>query len=729
MGGSHDGVSDKGTTPKGGSFIAKIAEVKAQREAAALAAAGAAAAEAPKQIQEVPSTVTHTEPPVEAQQIPAQQDRPPLRSATGTPPTGTLAERLAALKAARGNLQVAPPVTEAVTKTDEGSAEDGSAFVPQVYDNDSVVLSPEELTLDAEIKSIGIIEAYNRWCKKMQLGENHPNEGKVRCPNPMHPDNNPSAWLNKEKNLWHCGSCALGGDHWDMAAWHFGYPVPGYRKDKEMFRELRVKIAGELGYNKYTTATGTVLSRTPPPVSDDAEEIAEPVKEDTPPPSVAKSNVVQLHIVEDQDYAEAVGAAVPSINWRELVTPDTFLWAWMEETTKDTCPEEFHFWTGMMALGFGVGRNRVLLDNPKVVPDIFVCLTGPSGTGKSRAKSHLKQVLSRALPFDLSDPLPMGTKIAGTPGSGEVLVDMFVHKIDDPSVTGALQKDWPIRVYMEFDEMASLISRGARAGSTIKTQLMEVYDAPHSVSAASRGAGQVIALQPFGQVLTTTQNKSIREVVGTKDDAAGFINRWVFVTGPRKKQMAINLHVTDYSEPVKYLKGVHNWAMTPKDVTFTPSALEAFEAFYEEVFALKDKTEESTAIFNRIDLLLKKLILLLAINERTELITEVHVAKLKALYPYLLETYGVVRTAMQTTESEDLEGKIYQAVVRYYDRKKSGITMNYLKKLVKGVDSEVMLKTINHMIKFEMLVLEEQISGGRGRPSMLGGKLLPGKAA
>jgi hypothetical protein len=704
-----------GSTPKGGtSFTAKLAELKAQKEAAASGATVVVEAEAPEQIQEVPTPAT----------------QPTLARPVLPPPTGTAAERLAALKARSAHLQLVPATAAAVEQKDEGRPEDGNVHVPQVLDGDSVVLSAEEMALDGEIKAIGIIEAYNRWVGKGHVdAATYRNEGKVRCPNPAHPDNDPSAWMNKDKQLWHCGSCAMGGDNWDFAAWHYGYPVPGYKKDPAGFRELREKIAGELGYSKYTTSAGTFLSRTPPTVDPDPQENDEAATEDEPPPSVAKSNVVQLHIVEDQDYAESVGPVVASINWRRLVTPNTFLWAWMAETTKDTCPEEFHFWTGLMALGYGVGRNRVLLDNPKVVPNIFVCLTGPSGTGKSRAKAHLKQVLSRALPFDHNDPLPMGTKLGGTPGSGEVLVDMFVHKIEDPSAPAAPQKDWPIRVYLEFDEMASLVSRGSRAGSSLKPQLMEVYDAPHSISAASRGAGHAIAMQPFGQVMTTTQNKSIRGVVGEKDDAAGFINRWVFVTGPRKKQKAINAYITNYDEPVKYLKGVHNWAMTPKDVTFEPAALVAFESFYEEVFALKDKTEESTAIFNRIDLLLKKLVLLLAINERTELITEEHITKLRALYPYLLETYGVVRTAMMATEADELEDKIYHAVVRYYDRKKSGITMNYLKKLIKGVESELMLKTINHMVKFEMLILEEQPGGTRGRPSMLGGKLLPGKAA
>lgn len=709
-------MSNMGSTPKGGSsFLAKLAELKAQKEAAA--GTTSVAAEAPQEIQEAPPTVTQISAPTPA----------PAPAPAPAPPTGTLAQRLAALKASRSHLQLAPPPAR---QEDEGNAEDGTAHVPQVLNGDGPVLSAEEIALDHEIQAIGIIGAYNRWVGKGHIdAATYRNEAKVRCPNPAHPDNDPSAWLNKDKQLWHCGSCAMGGDNWDLAAWHFGYPVPGYRKDPAGFRELREKIAGELGYSKYTTSAGTFLSRTPPPVDPDPQENDESATEDEPPPSVAKSNVVQLHIVEEEDYAASVGPMVPSIDWRSLVTPDTFLWAWMEETTKDTCPETFHFWTGMMALGFGVGRNRVLLDNPKVVPDIFVCLTGPSGTGKSRAKAHLKNALVQALPFDPSDPLPTGTKLGGTPGSGEAAVDTFVHKIEDPSSPSAVQANWPIRVYLEFDEMSSLVARGSRQGSSLKPQLMEIYDAPYSISSNSRGAGNAFALQPFGQVMTTTQNRSIREVVGAKDDAAGFINRWVFVTGPRKKQKAINTHITDYTEPVKYLKGIHNWAMTPKDVTFTPSALAAFEDFYEEVFALKDKTEESTAIFNRIDLLLKKLILLFAINERTELITEEHVTKLKELYPYLLETYGVVQVALQTTESSELENRIYHAVVRFYDRRKSGMTMNYLKKIVKGVENKLLEDTIRHMIKFEMLILEEQLTGGRGRPSAMGGKLLPGKAA
>lgn len=600
----------------------------------------------------------------------------------------------------------------------------GSEHVPDV--GSELVLSAEEIALDTDIAAITVVDAYNRWAGKKQIQYTGQTEIKMSCPKPDHPDRNPSAWMNQDKGTWYCAGCGEGGDIWDIAAYHYGYPVPGYKSNNTQFRELRERIALGMGYQKYITSSGTVLSRTPPVLEPDPPLSEEETEESLT--SGVPNNVVQLFDVEDEEYAAAVGQKVAAIDWRAITSPDTFLGAWMAETTKDTCPEEYHFWTGMMALGFAAGRNRVLADNPTVVPNIFVCLTGPSGTGKSRAKAHLKRVLTEALPFDVSAQLPTGAKLGGTPGSGEVLVDTLSHQIDDPSdPTNTLKKDWPIRVYFEFDEMATLVSRGSRMGSTLKQYLMEAYDAPYSINTSSRGHGNSFALQPYAQTLTTTQNRSIREVVTQKDEAAGFVNRWIFVTGPRKPQKAINTHVTDYAVPAKYLRTINTRTLTPKEVGFTDEALDAFEAFYKEVFAMKDKAEETTAIFNRIDLLLKKITLLFAINDNADTVQLIHVERMKALYPYLLDVYGVVRLEMSTPESTLLEQRIAGAVVRYYDRHKKAMTMSYIRKLIKDVESKQLDETIKHMIRFELLILEETSVGKVGRPSS--GRLLPGRVS
>jgi hypothetical protein len=677
-------------------------------------------AEAPKA-----ENVSQETAPAPVEQKEVQPARPPTAQPLG------LAERLAQARAAspisRAPLGAAPqpPTPPASTS----AVEDTLAALP----DQQLVLSAEEQILDAEIAGLNIIEVYNRWCGKMRIGPTSQRESiKISCPNPQHPDKHPSAWLNQDKGTWYCPGCGFGGDAWDIFAWHHGYTVPGYKEDKA-FRELRERVAGDLGYKKYTTSAGSVLSRTPPVVEEQEIPNVGDVPGDSPDESEAApegeveppSNVVQLHIVQDEEYAAAVGPEVPSIDWKKLVTPGSFLEAWMIETTKDTCPEEYHFWTGLMALGFAVGRHRVLLDNPKVTGNLFVCLTGPSGTGKSRAKAHLKNVISEALPFRADDLMPMGTKLGGSPGSGEVLIDTFGHKIEDVSLPKAQWADWPLRVYVEFEEMAGLVARGARAGSSLKSTLMDIYDAPRHLSISSRMHGTSSAALPFGQVMTTTQNKSIREVVNRADEAAGFINRWVFVTGPRKTQRAINMHVTDYTEPVAKLKGVHNWASTGRDVNFTPEALEAFEEFYKQVFAMKDKAEEESAIFNRIDLLLKKIVLLFAVNDRSNTVQLDHVHMMSGLYPYLLRAYGVVQGAMSSTEDREIEIKISGAVRRYYDRKKEALTVGAVARYVKGVESKDMVRVIDNMVKLGYLMEEEAPGGKRGRPSR---KLLPGVA-
>ncbi len=103
--------------------------------------------------------------------------------------------------------------------------------------------------LDEIIDRIGVLEAYEKWCgKKVDERTLNKREGvKVSCPKPDHPDHNPSAWLNLDDDLWFCGGCQLGGDKYDIAAYHFGFDVPGY-KDGSNFHKLRRVMAEDLGY-------------------------------------------------------------------------------------------------------------------------------------------------------------------------------------------------------------------------------------------------------------------------------------------------------------------------------------------------------------------------------------------------------------------------------------------------------------------------------------------------
>jgi hypothetical protein len=262
-------------------------------------------------------------------------------------------------------------------------------------------VNPEQAALDQAIEQIGIVEAYMRWCRKMtpKLGTGQTESIKVSCPNPSHPDKNPSAWLNSKKDVWHCAACNQGGDRWDMAAWWYGYDVPGY-KDPVQFRELREKIGAELGFQIGTSITGKAVVLTPAQIKKEEEE------EQTRMASPAPVGMLPAAAAAEQDEENhKLAAAAPTVDWQSILQPGSFLHEYMMATRVDTCPEEFHFWCAMLALGLAAGRDVLLKDLQPVVPNLFVCLTGPSGAGKSRAIRHLETLLRGAIPYDNNNPV------------------------------------------------------------------------------------------------------------------------------------------------------------------------------------------------------------------------------------------------------------------------------------------------------------------------------------
>ena len=91
----------------------------------------------------------------------------------------------------------------------------------------------------------------------------------------------------------------------------------------------------------------------------------------------------------------------------------------MKAVTIDDVPEEYHFWHAMMGLGLTVGRDVSLVDNPEVYANLFVCLLGMTGSGKSKAKRYLSNVMHEAAPWDNNQKEPLGVKMIPTPASAE----------------------------------------------------------------------------------------------------------------------------------------------------------------------------------------------------------------------------------------------------------------------------------------------------------------------
>jgi hypothetical protein len=503
-------------------------------------------------------------------------------------------------------------------------------------------VSQQQQVLDTFIKGMTIVSAYQRWSNKTPIASGNRREIKVSCPNPQHPDKEKSASLNTEKDTYYCFTCDYGGDLWDIAAFAKGYSVPGYKQDPKAFRELRAEIGRDFGIETENGSTQVILKEEPTPA--------------TPIPTSAMAQSLE----DEFEKRISTNRQNPTIDWRSIVPENTFLYEYLKATALDDCPEEYHFWNGLVALGFGVGRSHVLEDSPYVLANLYVCLVGGTGTGKSKSKRRVTDLMSESLPFKRDDPFPKGTKRIAGAQSGEVIIKSFVHPILDPN--GKAIGFFPgVRGFINFEELAELVGKSGRQGSTLKQLLMDLYDGG-DIGASSLTHGEMTAEKPFGSVITTTQLKSISTLINRKDDAAGFANRWVYATGKPKLQVAVNRFKYDLTRASGLLRLINADSDKFTVVTWEPDAEDVWTKFFQDTVMQFKYNHPDAEIAQRIDLLLKKLFLLFTVNNRQKTVTRETVEAVTSLYPHLMETYEIIDEQIAKTETSEFEEFIIRHV-------------------------------------------------------------------
>jgi hypothetical protein len=592
---------------------------------------------------------------------------------------------------------------------------------------------PAQEELDRAIENLGIIEAYNRWANKTKVGPTNKKDGiKVSCPNPAHPDKNPSAWLNTEKNTYYCGGCAEGGDIWDIAAYRFGFDVPSY-KATDTFKELKIKIAEDLGF-QISSGPGW-MNVIPPGAS--AITLA-PSGSITPAASGSTSSPEQTSSTtetEETSKPAANNAGTPPsseprqedpsdsrlIPWREIVPVNTFLWDWLTATTVDDCAEEFHFWTGLVALGLATGRQVMLRDVPAVSSNLYICLMGPSGSKKSQAKRHLKDTILEILPYDHENPFSFGTKVIGGAGSGEYLLDNFSRAIEDPAGGKKPLGYAPVRGLIEYEELAALMAAASRQSSTLRTNLMDIYDAPKLLTSGSKTHGKTTADNPYGSAFSTTQNASLSGLMSKGDDGSGFVNRWVFVSGIPKRVTSWGKIEVDLKRAHNALRTVAVWGNQGRIVEMSEDALKLWDDFFHTTLIPTKQEAESagTSMLNRVDLTLKKLILLFCINERVDVVTESVVERVLKLFPYLTGSYQVVGSEISKTAENTLATTVVDKIKEYQrDVNKLGPTASELQRTMHRDFKSVkeIRQLLDDLQELRMITATEWRTGKPGRP-------------
>jgi hypothetical protein len=593
----------------------------------------------------------------------------------------------------------------------KAAQEKQASFDADLVPEEAYERSETDQEMDQAIESIDIIDAYRRWCGKMEPKlKGDQREGiKISCPIPGHIDSNPSAWINLDKQVWHCGGCEQGGDKYDLAAFNKGFPVPGY-KDGAEFHKLRELMAADFGFSVSTTAGGQRIVI--PPVD------AEP--EPQPEPDTKPAGDVVVPFAPEDDDEDYDKIEIPVLDWQRIIPQQSFLDEYMKACVVDDAPDEYHFFHGLLALGFALGRDVTLFDSVPVYGNLFICTLGRSGTGKSKAKRHLDQLLAAALPYDRATPVSRGVLKVSAPGSAESLIFQFMKPEEDPTNPKRIIGYLPVRGLVDFNELSSLVGRTKRQGSVLTPTLLQFYDMEDTVATSSMTSGTKIAKNPFASAVTTSQPRSLRGLLDATDDTSGFLNRWLFVPGREKKRFAIGGVQVDVTPAVKPLQDIQGWAATfPRgdQMMWGADAIEVFSNwFYDEFEPIRKAAKNE--LMNRMDLTVKKLCLLLSANKMEPVVSGDTVREALMVFPYLRAAYGIPEGQMFNTANNEIADLVVQQVKRYSD--KGGITYAKLWDNIKHrkYDRKRVQEMVGVLVK-EGTIEEIRVNTGKvGRPTV-----------
>lgn len=611
-----------------------------------------------------------------------------------------------------------------------------AAEPPTIVHPDDVIpdLGPDEIHhddgLDSAIDSIDIIEAYRRWCGKSEPEVGKRREGiKIRCPRPDHLDRDPSAWINLDKQVWTCGTCGFeGGDKYDIAAWHFGFDVPGYKNDGS-FPELRRAMAQDFGFVIRRTLGGQDIVESPEDLAEDTNQVPDQGEQGGPPTPVPEppttsqepprlASVTPLTPSEEQAENEFIAQARDiRLDWGPIVPENTFLDIWMNSCTVDDLPEEYYFWLGMQALGFAIGTNVKLYDFQPVKPNIYVCLYGPSGAGKSRALTPYMELM-RSMAWD-GDPFTAstGTKQLTVPGSSEALVKQFQHQLVDPADPSKSLGLAPVKGLLQIEEFAGFISRASRTGNPLKTTLTELYDASDKpeYGTTSLSGGDVKAAYPFCQAVTTTQPKSINSYLKRSDADSGFLNRWVFAVGTPRKELIPwgGVHI-DVHDAARALARIRTWSDTPRMMQMRHDALDVWNPFFfNHVVPIRSGLQDDS-MMSRLELHIKKCIILLTVNSQLENPTPEIVSNAVGIAPYLEQTLSLVGKDLTNDEFD----KCSQAIESVLQAHPGGLTRVQLDRKINNRFSKLLVHQVLKMMA-ESSYLYEDVTKNKTGPKSI----------
>lgn len=576
---------------------------------------------------------------------------------------------------------------------------------------DEAARSDDSKKIDDLVHDLPMMEAIKLWGKQQS---NFPKVGetsvRIRCPKPEHPDRNPSASAELVESVYRCHACQEGGDKYTLAAIHHGFGRD--YQDGKNFVELKKKIAADLGYVITTSGGQTKLTRpgepqeaaqesTPPQPAPIVHENPQPApqplqqledgswfnpatgelvhQDDTSSqpapqtPQAPQQGPTPIPIdLDDYDDEEEHIRVQPSFNWVPLGRNGSFLDAYMKCAQERSYPVEFGLAGALLCLSFIGNREITLVGEEPVNTSLGIVTVAGTGVGKSRALRDAQKIMAEVMPWQGAEfaigsgghIVPgHGVKAISGAASGENLIRQFEDTIKTQKGTDYQgnpiyeSEQHPVNGLISFEELSHLVGKSSTQGSTMRERVMAFLDAQPIIENTTNTQGSYRAVNPFASLYTSVQPKVVHQLLNEKDENSGYINRLIFITGNAKMPDYGRSTPVSFDPAVKALADLKShWdSVTEKMVRYETAAFQEMVRYQSEV-SHKLKTS-GDGMMGRIDVLYWKIITLLAINERTTLVTLDIVNKAKTLHEYLINTYRYVAKEIYDPQADVVNSK------------------------------------------------------------------------
>lgn len=365
--------------------------------------------------------------------------------------------------------------------------------------------------------------------------------------------------------------------------------------------------------------------------------------------------IPQTEEIEESEVEEdAPSEPLPTIDPASVVQKgDSFLSSYLETSMKHPTPKEYHLFLGLQALGLAVSNRVQLGDHDNVKGILPLILLGDTTAGKSRSLKPIQNEIILHPEGKLNRKWnPDGITVIRGAGSGEYLIEKF----DD---SDQYDKPFPVTGLIYFNELSLLSAKSSGASSAFKPIIMAFLDGDPYIDNGTRGNGEVSAYMPFGPMLTTTQPRDLKNTLTKSDMARGLVNRFLFICGTPKPAPAISRTLIDWTTPRTKLEAVHDWSLTEAMKTggyviiekWEKEAEDRFQDFFDtKVIPLKLEDEKNGGgALGRLDLHMKRLVLLFAVNDMSTVIRLGHVESAISLFQYLVDCFAVAAGQVVTS--------------------------------------------------------------------------------